>query len=415
MELRINHGCPSCGAPVEMQEGDRLTDCAFCDVQNYMIDNGLPRYYLPSKAKQRVAEQEMVYFPYLRFKGNIYSCRGGQIGYKVLDMTCRGLDVPLLPPSLGLRPQTMKVNLVDEYCGGRFVRRKETAVSILQRAALLAKPTGKREDAPLHHRAFIGETVSCIYLPLAIDNGTVYDGVLDRPVGPAEPWLTDSSISVRFRPEWQRSFLATICPQCGATMRGERDSLVLHCFNCQCCWSEKGGKFVPIPYRVVDAGAGNLVYLPFWRVGVEAQGIVMRTMADLLTVTNQPVVVNSTHRERALEFWIPAVKVKPAAFLKLARSATLSQLKYPEGVRKLVRPLYPVTLPLKEAIQALKSLVAEITVRKKEVLPRLPKLSFILRQTSLVYLPFENTGHDLVQIHSALAIAASIIRFGRKL
>ncbi len=415
MELRISHGCPSCGAPVEMKEADRLTDCAFCDVQNYLVDNGLQRYVLPSRDTQRLADNGALYFPYLRFKGNIFSCQGMQIGHKVLDTTYRGLSAPLLPPSLGVRPQAMKVQMADGSLGGRYFRRKETAVAILQRAAQTVKTSGKLDDGPLYHRSFIGETVSCIYLPLVVDDGMVYDAVLDRRIGPAESWMIDTSISVPFQSQWQPSFLATICPQCGATMRGERDSLVLHCYNCQTCWSEKGRKFVPVPYRVVPGMAKDLVYLPFWRIGVESRGIEMRTMADLLTVTNQPVVVNNSHRERGLEFWIPAVKLRPTAFLKLARSATLSQLKFPEGERTLPRPLHPVTLPLKEATQALKSIVAEMTVRKKEVLPQLPQLTLDVRQRSLVFLPFEDTGHDLVQIHASLAVAASIVRFGRKL
>lgn len=415
MDLKIRHNCPSCGAPVEMQEAQRLTDCSFCDVQQYMVDNGLLRYVLPSKDTRRNATGDTYYFPYLRFKGNIFTCQGNQIDAKVLDTTHRGVNTSMLPASLGLRPQAMKVSLVDAKCSGSFIRRKETAVTVLQRAALLAKAALPHEEAPLYHRAFIGETVSCIYLPLVIENDMVYDGVLDRLIGSTEQLLSEAPVTVPFQEQWQPSFLATICPQCGDTMHGEADSLILHCFNCQSCWAEKGGKFVPVPYRLVPGTGADLAYLPFWRISVETKGIDMRTMADLLTITNQPVVVNNHHRSRSLEFWIPAIKIRPAAFLKMARSATLSQIKYPEGERKLARRLHPVTLPLKEGIQAVKSIIAEMTVRKKSVLPALPKLSIAVRQTSLVFLPFEDTGHDLVQIHSAIAIASSIVRFGRKL
>ena len=77
--------------------------------------------------------------------------------------------------------------------------------------------------------------------------------------------------------------------------------------------------------------------------------------------------------------------------------------------------LFPVTLPLKEAVQSLKSIVAAATVNKKDVLPQLPELSFEVKRTSLVFLPFEDTGHDLVQEHSSLAVASSVVQTGRKL
>ena len=109
------------------------------------------------------------------------------------------------------------------------------------------------------------------------------------------------------------------------------------------------------------------------------------------------------------------MKLRPKIFLKLAKSATLSQMQFPEGEKRLEKPVFPTTLPLKEAVQSLKSIVAEATVNKKDVLPRLPALAFEIKHTSLTLLPFEDTGHDLVQEHSALAVASSIVQFGRKL
>jgi hypothetical protein len=140
----------------------------------------------------------------------------------------------------------------------------------------------------------------------------------------------------------------------------------------------------------------------------------MRNLADLLTVTNQPIVVKADHKEKELEMWIPALRLRPKIFLNLAKNATLSQLKFPEGEVGMDRPMHPVTLPLSEALQALKTVVAETTVHRKEVLPKLPQLSFSTLRTSLFFLPFEDTGHDLVQTHSALSVASSIVKSARK-
>ncbi len=415
MELSVGHYCPSCGAPVEMNETDRLTECSFCDVKNYMVDSGLLRYTLPSRQPDQIEQQQLFYFPYLRFKGNLFSCQGHDIEYKVLDTTYQGVDSKTMPMSLGLRPQTMKVNLVDENCIGRFIGRGETAVTVLQKAAMSVQMFSDSAEAPLYHRAFIGETVSCVYQPVYIKENWVYDAVLNRPMGKAETWFSDPHRAVSFDPQWKPRFLATICPQCGDNMRGERDSLILHCYNCNSCWAEKKGKFVPVPYSLVAGTSPGMVFLPFWQISAIGKGIRLNTMADLLTLTNQPVVVNDHHHDRDLMFFVPAMKLRPKVFVKLAKNATLSQLKYPDGTRNLEERLYPVTLPLKEALQALKSIFAETTVNRKDMLPKLPQLSFSVKSTALVFLPFEDTGHDLVQNHSALSVAATVVQTGRKL
>ena len=124
---------------------------------------------------------------------------------------------------------------------------------------------------------------------------------------------------------------ATICPQCGAAMQGEHDTLVMNCHNCDSCWAEKNGKFVPVPYTLLPSAKKKRRQLPFWRISVEASGIRMQTLADFLKATNQPVVINWRHEEQDLEFWVPAMKLRPKIFLKVAKSATLSQLNFPAG------------------------------------------------------------------------------------
>ena len=415
MELKISHSCPSCGGPVLLQEADRLTTCAFCDTNNYMIDSGLQRFVLPDKIPDRISREDIFYFPYLRFKGNIYFCQGQDIDYKVLDTTHQGLVSGAAPLTLGLRPQAMQVVIANESHVGKFIVRKETAVKILQRASMLAKTFTESDKEPLHHRAFIGETVSCVYLPLYIEEGQLYDGVLNRVIGKAEKWFEDVRMSVRYRKEWEPRFIATICPQCGAAMEGSPESLIMHCYNCHSCWAEKKGRFVPVPFSFVVSERKKSMYLPFWRIEAEVKGVQISTLAHFLKRTNQPVVINERHEEKPFEFWIPAFKIRPKVFMKIAKSATLSQLKFPEGEKLLVRPIFPVTLPLKEATQAMKSIIAESSVNRKEMMPKLPSISFTVNRTSLAFLPFENTGHDLIQEHSTLSVAATIAQQGKRL
>jgi hypothetical protein len=286
MDIKISHNCPSCAAPMELVESDRVTLCSFCGVQNYMVNEGLLRYVLPDKIPEHIGPQDRRYFPYLRFKGNIFTCQDNELDYKILDTTYQGIKARFVAPSLGLRPQAMKVQFVSGTLPGTFLKRTERKAGIFRRAALMAEAfTGKMGNPP-HHRAFIGETLSCIYLPLYIEDGRLFDGVLNVALGEVEPWLTDEQNLMHFKPEWQLSFLPTICPKCGSAMEGESDSLVLHCYNCASCSMEKNGKFVPVPFRLVKSDADNIEYLPFWRIKVTSTGIVMRNLADLLTVRN---------------------------------------------------------------------------------------------------------------------------------
>ncbi len=145
-----------------MNEADRLTVCPYCEVQNYMAGSRMLRYVLPDTIPEHIDSRSIIYFPYLRFKGNIYTCVGKKVGCKVLDTTHQGLESRLLPPSLGLRPQAMKIAMVHKGLPGRFIKRTATPAAVLQRAEKLANSVIDSVEDTLYHRSFIGETVSCL-------------------------------------------------------------------------------------------------------------------------------------------------------------------------------------------------------------------------------------------------------------
>jgi hypothetical protein len=99
----------------------------------------------------------------------------------------------------------------------------------------------------------------------------------------------------------------------------------------------------------------------------------------------------------------------------MAKGATLSQLKFPKGTPRLNKKIMRPTLPLKEAVQAVKSVLAETSMNRRDVMPMLPEMSLSVKHTLLVYLPFKDRAHDLVQAHSPLSIARSVIRTARRL
>ncbi|MCK7515939.1 MAG: hypothetical protein MZV70_76205 [Desulfobacterales bacterium] len=65
--FQIEHQCPQCGAPANLEETDRLFACPFCRVKSFLLTRDYFRYVLPAK---NPAGKELVYFPYWRFKGH---------------------------------------------------------------------------------------------------------------------------------------------------------------------------------------------------------------------------------------------------------------------------------------------------------------------------------------------------------
>lgn len=415
MDLTIHQNCPSCGAGIELHEADRLIRCPYCEVQNFMITSGVFRFTLPDKAPAHIDRRSMFYAPYLRFKGNVYYCKGKFQKFKVVDTTQQGMDTAILPPSLGLRPQAMPISLVSSDIKGVFLRQTIKAQVLLERAALLTVIDSENIEAPFYHRAYIGETLSCIYLPLYVADGVLYDAVTNKVMASGGSSERMMAQGVRYRETWTPRFLATLCPHCGDALSGEHDSLVLLCHNCHSSWEERRGSFSSIDWEKVSSIDSNVYYLPFWKLQVRSPENGLESFGDLLRVTNQPRVVMAKHTEMELEIWVPAFKLRPSTFLRLGKTVTLSQERIPPGDSVMVGRMHPVTLQRKEAVQAIKSFVAAVALNKRKLLPLLPEMYFHPVATTLSYLPFADQGHDFVQEQTGISVAKSVLRFGRKL
>ena len=417
MELIVEQSCPSCGAAIVGDEADRLLQCPFCGVRHYRVTPGLSRFVLPDKVPGHIPREEIFYAPYLHFKGSIFTCNGKQVQQRVVDITQSGTGgtVAGLPPSLGLRPQAMSVSLLAAQLPGHFFRQQLKAEAIFELAALSAGGVLEKNPEPLYHRAFIGETISCLYLPLYLHGGILYDAVTNRSLAEGVSGAELEGLCLPFQKQWMPRFLATLCPVCGGSLEGERDSLVLSCHNCQTSWEEVCGVLRSLAWQRLTSAHKDARYLPFWKIEVKASGVEMETFGDFLRLTNQPLVVRPEHNRLALCFWVPAFKIRPQIFLNLARNLTLSQKRLPAGEAVMAAGLFPVTLPQSEAVQAVKTVLAEAAVNKRDILPLLPGISFKPQATELVYLPFINNGHDWVQEHILLAVPGSVLRFGRSL
>lgn len=353
--------------------------------------------------------------PYLRFKGCIHYVQAERLLHKLIDTTRIGADIEQFPVSLGLRPQAMKLFPVTEQMKGRFIRQNVKAQRIFAEAAKLTTIFSKDRKKAITHRAFIGETISRIYLPVYLQNDCLFDGVTLVEMIPSLSINDLVSKVIPFSSAWEPRFLSTICPGCGDTMSGSSGTLVMNCVNCGSQWYEEGGAFRPLEYTVVPALHPAPEYVPFWCIEPEVEGARLESLADFLKITNQPVVSQEYHRRKKLSFIIPAFKVNPSTYLNTAKNLTILQAAFETRLNSGLKDIYPVTLAHKEAVQSLKSVLAASALSYRLVRECIELIRFNVENKKLIYLPFRNAGHDLIEHHTGMSIPTAALRFGRSL
>ena len=408
MGFSIEQECPQCGAPIELDETDRLIKCPYCEVKNFIFSNGYLRFVLPDRAPGR----DLIYAPYLRFRGSIYYCGGQDVGYRIVDITRLGVAIKGVPVSLGVRPQALKMRFVTADTGGSFLRFAINPGKIIEDAGKLSSMAN---SGRLIHRAFIGETVSVIYLPTYIDGQRLFDGIVNKSIATIPDGGESIGISITKDPRWKVQFIPTLCPNCGWNLEGQHDSVVLSCHNCKKAWSVSNGNFVKVSCFFTPSSETDAVYLPFWKITASSEGLRIDSFADFLRLTNQPKVIRDEWNNADMCFWSPAFKIRPKVFLALSRQFTVSQ--YPGTVKEGLpgKMVYPVTLPLTESIQSIKTILAYSAVKKKDIIPNLPSTTLSVKESSLVYLPFIETGSEMVQEDTGSSINKNTLEFGRHL
>jgi DNA-directed RNA polymerase subunit RPC12/RpoP len=413
MDIQVEQGCPQCGAPVTLSEDDRLLICPYCGVRNFLQTSGAFHYVLPDKVDP-TERRHLLYAPYIRLKTNLFHITEKGIAYKIIDTTQLGFIMPGLPPSLGMRPQTMKAGRLTPKTEGRFLRLSVKAKIILEKAVNLSKLSndlGKQ----LLHRAYIGDTVSLMYLPLLADDTHLFDAVTDTPLITLDRIKDFSLKGTEFNPRWKVNFLPTLCPKCGWDLEGDKDCLVPTCHNCDTAWEISKHGLQRVAWDVQPGDQDTPLYLPFWKISAQIPAMEILSFADFIHRTNQPVVPRPQWHERKMQFWIPAFKLRPKIFLQIARQVTISHWRLHLEQGRSTPNLYPVNLPKTEARQAVKVVLAACATSPQKIFPYLPEARIKKATVSLAYLPFQDKGHDWVQPQTGAVISKSVLRFGRRL
>ena len=401
---KIEQACPQCGAPVVLDEADRLLSCPFCRTRLYLATPDHFRYHIPAPGR---GDENRIYVPYWRLRGLSFTVQAGDINPRFVDTSLLAAGAHGFPRSLGLRPQAMTVRYTSPDLPGQFME-----ASLQARAAILAMES----SGPFGHsdyRAFVGETVSLVYAPADLRNGILYDALLKRPLAALNERAAARKPSEMKPPNWQVRFISTLCPHCGWDLEGERDAQVLLCGNCDSAWQCAGTRFERVPFSVAAASSRKpVLYLPFWRMTPRAEGIPLGSCADLIRLANLPRAIGRGFEEKPAYFWAPAFKLSPALFLRWARQMTAFQPEGETGESLAGASFHPATLAGREAAESMKITLAGLAVDKRRVHPRLREIQMSATETVLVYQPFIIGRHELVHETMGTAIDRTALLFG---
>ncbi len=408
---RVEHQCPQCGAPVVLEEDSRLLACPYCRVRHLLAGRDNFHYYLPSRDEAAAAS---FYLPYWRVRGLYFSCHANGVKPRLLDSSAPALDLAGLPPSLGVRPQAVPLRFLSSPVPATCLPRERPLSRAIEE--LVARlPAGSRGM----YAAFIGEVASLVYLPVSCQLEEVADGLDGQPLPGVDRDILEARRAAGevSRTRWQLQFIPAPCPACGWDLEGEAASLVFTCSNCDRAWSAAGGKLrqLTVYGPELPAAAGPWLRIPFWCLQVELAELDLESVADLVRLANLPRAVTPELQGRQLLFWLPAFKVQPRLYLRLARMLTVDQPECPSTPAGGQGLFYPVNLPAAEALQGIKVLLAELLKPRRQWLPLLARLQVTARSSRLVYRPFLARGREVVDAELGLALNRNALKWGRLL
>lgn len=332
--------------------------------------------------------------------------------HRVIDFTQQARASALFPVSLGFRSQALTLRFVSPRPGGHFIQSDLTLEEVF---AQVDRRLSASSPHPSVLQTHIGETLSLIYAPFYLEN-RLYDAVLNKAVSKTVPPDFEPTSFSEEDERWHIRFIPTLCPKCGWDMKGERDSLVLHCKNCSSTWRPDRERFKQINAAHAPGDAGeHAVYLPFWRIEADMSGLALRSYADLVRVANLPRAVQKGWEDTDFHFWVPAFKIRPRLFLRIIQHITLAQPRKKLLLKMPKADLHPVTMPVSEALESLKMSLVMIAKPKTDIVDRLPEIEITPKSALLVYLPFTQSQHEFIQTDCRLAINKNALAFGKQL
>ena len=372
-----------------MTETDRLFTCEFCRVKSYLLPGDYFRYVLPMKVPEG---KDIIYFPYWRYKGILYSCVRSGIQEKLMNINYQAMESQHFPLSLKFRDQVLKMQFVSPKNEGSFLFPE---ISLPAGEKKLIERLKLQASKSVYHQANTTEAFSLIYSPYYMKD-RLYDAVLNEP---AEFQLDelDVDLSKGSSLEWRLKFLATLCPNCAWDLEGEREACVLTCRNCNSAWQPEEDQFrrVETGFIAPEENVKNIIYLPFWRISANVTGINLNSYADMVKTAKLPIRVKRKWQEIPFHFWGLGFKIRPKMLSRASQMTVCQPQQTPAAGIPDNAELYPVTLALEESVGVLKAMLAYILGRRSAEYRGLRDIAIEPGRHLLVYVPFIKTGPEM--------------------
>jgi DNA-directed RNA polymerase subunit RPC12/RpoP len=403
-DFHLSHQCPQCGAPVELQETDRIFACPFCQVRLFIHSSGPLRYYIPPRIAHRGT---LIYVPYWRLRGNAFVLGPETMQHKILDSSLLAANIPSLPPSLGLRAQALSLRFVEPTTQGLFLT-PQCDGKDFKKQLLRALPGMPVLNGP-RLTACIGDSMSLIYQPV-FQGRELVDGISGQQLGASE---LDETLADKASTDLR--FLSTLCPECGWDLEGDRQSMVHTCPHCDTAWQAGAEGVTGLSLHFLPTESEPVRYLPFWNLRFKSTGFRLQTWADLIRLTNLPRVILPWMESTAFTFRVPAFKIRPELFLNLSASVSLQQADAPAPEMLPTTPLHPVTLPQEEAFEALPIILGRLAPARKNLFPKIQGGSFRFVEARIEYVPFIKQHNQYYQPEMNLALQANALHWSTTL
>lgn len=388
---------------VVFDEVETIFSCPYCRVRLFMLVAGTLRYCLPARS---APQEALVYVPYWRMRGLVFFGTMPQVEHRLLDSTILALKEMFFPFSAGLRPQAMRLRFAYAIPEARFLEHQIPFEEALKRMERGLVSVGAYPKTSVQYQSFVGEQVSLIYSPVYERQGSWFDAVLDRPLPKSTPGFVPME-AVTSGEKWPVSFIPTLCPYCGWDMVGDKSSVILFCDNCEKAWQSSREGFVETQLLVMPSGESVDAFLPFWRLSVEAEGIQLRTFADLARISNIPKAPRDAWSQERAYLWIPSFRINPTLFLRLAKQFSLAELQAVPDASWKGTSIFPVRLNRRQAEESVKVVLGHLAAVKKHIYPHLAKLRITILDAELVLVPCQRQGEDLVQPELGISLSRS--------
>lgn len=392
--LKVEQPCPQCGAPVLLEESDRLFACRHCRVRLYLSGGAAPRYFLPP-----ARGEDFLFVPYWHFRGASFAVTHGDITTRFFDKTLRAAGPDGLPLTMGVRTQAMTLRRAARGMEGRFLKPRATGDEALHRAEALSRSFGGLKEK-IVHTTFVGEARSLVYAPCYERDGAIWDAVLGRRQVVRD--LGDSLGPFEDTSSWRTKFMPALCPECGWDLPGERRSVVLVCTGCRRAWESRNGRWLQISHMILPGTGGT--FFPCWELNVHVEGLVPKNYATL------PAATRGAWERDGVLLRVPAFASRPRVFMRLAGQLTTGPPGEGEAGDLAGGELRPVTLERDDAMAMAGVVLTMLAVPKRDIYVLLPKLKIRLREAKLVFLPFRERGGDFVQAERGVSFRRNALR-----